>query len=165
MRTRRQARRRAVPRACATSIAGVDPHYTVGPSPAASGRNRAGGACVYRTDTFFYITNDWVSEPDEIVFAANDRCNQENLLAQLHSGCRALTAPCDNLLSNWAYMVMTALAWDLKAWWALWLPEGRGGHREAYRADKQWVLRLEFKRFVQAFVRLPCQIVRTGRRL
>jgi hypothetical protein len=114
---------------------------------------------------FFYITNDWVSEPDEIVFAANDRCDQENLLAQLHSGCRALAAPCDSLLSNWAYMVMTALAWDLKAWWALLLPEGRGRHRAAYRADKWWVLRLEFKRFVQAFVRLPCQVVRTGRRL
>jgi hypothetical protein len=114
---------------------------------------------------FFYITNDWVSEPDAIVFAANDRCDQENLLAQLHGGCRALAAPCDSLLSNWAYMVMTALAWDLKAWWALLLPEGRGRHRVAYRADKLWVLRLEFKRFVQAFVRLPCQVVRTGRRL
>ena len=114
---------------------------------------------------FFYITNDWVSEPDEIVFGANDRCNQENLLAQLHSGCRALTAPVDNLVSNWAYMVMTALAWDLKAWWVLLLPEGRGGHQQTYRADKLWVLRLEFKRFVQAFVRLPCQIVRTGRKL
>jgi hypothetical protein len=114
---------------------------------------------------FFYITNDWVSEADEIVFCANDRCDQENLLAQLHSGCRALKAPLDNLESNWAYMVMTALAWDLKAWWALLLPEGRGGHREVYRADKLWVLRLEFKTFVDAFVRLPCQIVRTGRRL
>jgi len=114
---------------------------------------------------FFYITNDWVSEPDEIVFAANDRCNQENLLAQLHSGCRALTAPCDSLLSNWAYMVMTALAWDLKAWWALQLPEGRGRHQAAYRADKSWVLLLEFERFVQSFVRLPCQIVQTSRRL
>jgi hypothetical protein len=114
---------------------------------------------------FFYITNDWVREPDEIVFGANDRCDQENLLAQLHSGCRALKAPLDNLVSNWAYMVMTALAWDLKAWWALRLPEGRGGHREAYRADKRWVLGLEFKTFVQTFVRLPCQVVRTGRRL
>jgi Transposase DDE domain group 1 len=114
---------------------------------------------------FFYITNDWVSEPDAIVFCANDRCDQENLLAQLHGGCRALKAPVDALVSNGAYMVMTALAWDLKAWWALLLPEGRGGHREAYRADKRWVLRLEFKRFVQAFVRLPCQVVRTGRRL
>ena len=114
---------------------------------------------------FFYITNDWVSEAEEIVFSANDRCDQENVLAQLLGGCRALTAPVDNLESNWAYMVMTALAWDLKAWWALLLPEGQGGHRESYQADKLWVLGLEFKTFVQAFVRLPCQIVRTGRRL
>lgn len=114
---------------------------------------------------FFYLTNDWVSEADEIVFCANDRCDQENLLAQLHGGCRALKAPSDTLESNWAYMVMTALAWDLKAWWALLLPEGRGRHRAAYRADKCWVLGLEFKRFVQAFVCLPCQVVRTGRRL
>jgi Transposase DDE domain group 1 len=114
---------------------------------------------------FFYITNDWVSATAEIVFSANDRCDQENLLSQLHSGCRALTAPVDNLESNWAYMVMTALAWDLKAWWALLMPEGRGRHQESYRADKLWVLGLEFKTFVQAFVGLPCQIVRTGRRL
>jgi hypothetical protein len=114
---------------------------------------------------FFYITNDWVSEAEEIVFLANDRCDQENLIAQLQSGCRALKAPVDNLVSNWAYMVMTTLAWDLKAWWALSLPEGLGRHRESYRADKLWVLRLEFKTFVQAFIRLPCQIVRTGRRL
>ncbi len=113
----------------------------------------------------FYITNDWAAEANEIVFCANDRCDQENLLAQLKSGCRALAAPVDNLESNWAYMVMTALAWDLKAWWALRLPEGVGRHRSAYRADKLWVLGLEFKTFVQAFVRLPCQIVRTGRRL
>jgi hypothetical protein len=114
---------------------------------------------------FFYITNDWASEADEIVFCANGRCDQENVIAQLAGGCRALRAPVDNLDSNWAYMVMTALAWDLKAWWALLLPEGVGRHREPYRADKLWVLGLEFKTFVQAFVRLPCQIVRTGRRL
>jgi hypothetical protein len=45
------------------------------------------------------------------------------------------------------------------------LPEGRGRHREAHRQEKRWVLGLEFKTFVQAFVRLPCQLVRTGRRL
>ena len=114
---------------------------------------------------FFYITNDWESTKAEVVFAANDRCHQENLLAQLHGGCHALRAPVDDLLSNWAYMVMTALAWNLKAWWALQLPEGPGRHREAYGLEKQWVLGLEFKAFVQAFVRLPCQLVRTGRRL
>jgi hypothetical protein len=114
---------------------------------------------------FFYLANDRESEPAELVFSANDRCNQENLLAQLKGGCRALQAPVDNLVSNWAYMVMTALAWDLKAWWALTLPEQPGRWQDKHRSEKQWVLHLEFKTFVQAFVRLPCQVLRTGRRL
>ncbi len=114
---------------------------------------------------FFYITNEWVSEVAEVVFAANDRCDQENLLAQLKGGVRALKAPVDNLESNWAYMVMTALAWNLKAWWALTLPEAPGRWQEQHRTEKRWVLGLEFKTFVQVFVRLPCQIVRTGRKL
>jgi hypothetical protein len=87
------------------------------------------------------------------------------LLAQLKGGVRALKAPVDNLESNWAYMVMTALAWNLKAWWALTLPEAPGRWQEQHRADKHWVLGLEFKTFVQAFVRLPCQILRTGGKL
>jgi hypothetical protein len=114
---------------------------------------------------FFYITNEWVREADELVFEANDRCDQENLLAQLHGGCRALHAPVDNLQSNWAYMVMTALAWNLKAWWALSLPETPARWQEQHRPDKHWLLGLEFKTFVQAFVRQPCQLIRTGRRL
>jgi hypothetical protein len=113
----------------------------------------------------FYLTNDWESEPPALVFSANDRCDQENLLAQLKGGCRALHAPVDDLLSNWAYMVMTALAWDLKAWWALRLPERAGRWQERHRAEKAWVLRQEFKTFVQAFVGMPCQLVRTGGRL
>jgi hypothetical protein len=114
---------------------------------------------------FFYLTNEWVLEADALVFAANDRCDQENLLAQLHGGVRALHAPVDNLESNWAYMVMTALAWNLKAWWALTLPAPPGRWQQQQRADKHWVLRLEFKTFVNAFVRLPCQIIRSGRKL
>jgi hypothetical protein len=125
-----------------------------------------GEQCLFdRIVYFFYITNDWVRDADEIVFAANDRCQQENLLAQLHSGVRALRAPVDNLVSNWAYMVMTALAWDLKAWWALSLPEEPGRWQEKHRIEKRWLLGLEFKTFVNAFVRIPCQIVRTSRRL
>ena len=114
---------------------------------------------------FFYITNDWVSEAEAIVFSANDRCAQENLLAQLSGGVRALQAPVDNLESNWAYMVMTALAWNLKAWWALTLPERPGRWHGKHQAEKRRVLRVEFKTFVNAFMRLPCQIIRTGRKL
>ena len=90
----------------------------------------------------------------EIVFSANDRCHQENLLQQLKNGIHALTAPVDNLESNWAYMVMTSLAWSLKAWAALRLPE-TGRWAEKYRADKLWLLGLEFKAFVQRFCRHP----------
>jgi hypothetical protein len=114
---------------------------------------------------FFYLTNEWVPEPEEIVLGANGRCHQENILAQLLGSVRALTAPVDSLVSNWAYMVMTALAWNLKAWWALTLPERPGRWQAKHRAEKQWVLGLEFKAFKNAFVRLPCQLVRTGRRL
>ena len=56
---------------------------------------------------------------DEVVFSANERCDQENLIAQLKSGVHALTTPVDDLVSNWAYMVMASLAWSLKAWSAL----------------------------------------------
>jgi hypothetical protein len=114
---------------------------------------------------FFYLTNDWVSEPEEIVATANGRCHQENLLAQLHSGVRALRAPVDNLDSNGAYMVMTALAWNLKAWWALLLPEEPGRWRNRHQEEKRRVLGMEFKTFVNAFVRMPCQIIRTSRKL
>jgi hypothetical protein len=113
---------------------------------------------------FFYISNDWAIDAEDVVFEANDRCNQENLIAQLAGGVRALSAPVDNLLSNWAYMVMTGLAWNLKSWWALWLPEdGRWG--EEHRAEKEEVLRMEFKTFLNAFIKIPCQIVRAGRQL
>jgi Transposase DDE domain group 1 len=112
----------------------------------------------------FYITNDWISDAHEIVFSANDRCHQENLLQQLKTGIHALTAPVDNLESNWAYMVMTSLAWSLKAWAALHLPE-TGRWAEKYRAEKLWLLGLEFKAFVNAFVAIPCQLVRQARRL
>jgi hypothetical protein len=114
---------------------------------------------------FFYLTNDRESSAAEIVFLANQRCHQENLHAQLKGGVRALQAPLDNLESNWAYMVMTALAWNLKAWWALWPKDNSGRWSECHRQEQATVLGMEFKTFVNAFMRLPCQIVRTGRRL
>lgn len=113
---------------------------------------------------FFYLTNDRTTEASEVVFLANDRCNQEKLIEQLKNGVRALQMPVDNLVSNWAYMVMASLAWTLKAWFGLLLPEG-GRWKGRYRREKQAVLTMEFKRFVNAFVRVPCQVVRTGRRL
>lgn len=114
---------------------------------------------------FFYLTNDRKASAEEIVFEANGRCNQENLLAQLKGGVRSLTAPVDNLTSNWAYMVMTSLAWNLKAWFALWLPERPGKWVAKHREEKRRVLRMEFKTFVNAFIKVPCQLVKTSRKL
>ena len=113
---------------------------------------------------FFYLTNDRDTPAADLVFLANDRCNQENLIDQLKHGVGATRMPVDTLLSNWAYMVMAALAWTLKAWFALRLPEaGRWAAR--YAAEKTAVLRMEFKTFLHAFMLIPVQVVRTSRRL
>lgn len=113
---------------------------------------------------FFYITNDWKTSRSDIVFTANDRCNQENLIRQLNGGVQSLQMPVDNLASNWSYMVMASLAWSLKAWFALLLPEG-GRFSQKRKEEKRAVLRMEFQTFVNAFIRVPCQVIRTGRRI
>jgi hypothetical protein len=113
---------------------------------------------------FFYLTNDRATAAADVVFLANDRGNQENLIAQLKHGVGATQMPVNTLLGNWAYMVMTALAWTLKAWFALRLPEtGRWAPR--YTAEKAAVLAMEFKTFLQAFMLIPVQVVRASRRL
>jgi hypothetical protein len=113
---------------------------------------------------FFYITNAWEMSNEEVVFGANDRCDQENLLQQLKSGVRSLSAPVDNLLSNWAYMVMASLAWSLKAWAALLLPE-EGRWSEKHAEEKRKLLRMDFATFRRALISVPTQILRTGRKI
>lgn len=112
---------------------------------------------------FFYVTNDRIAPAESIVFDANDRCNQENLIAHLKAA-GILHAPVDGLLSNWAYMVIASLAWSLKAWIALALPDG-GRWAETRRAEKTTLLRMEFRTFLNAMMLIPAQIVRTGRRI
>ena len=113
---------------------------------------------------FFYISNDRESSVEEIVFDANDRCDQENLIQQQKSGVRSLTAPVDTLLSNWAYMVMSSLAWSLKAWSALLLRE-TGRWKDRWRDEKRRLLRMDFATFRNAIINMPAQIVRGGRRI
>jgi hypothetical protein len=113
---------------------------------------------------FFYITNDRTTPASEIVFLANDRCDQENLIAQLKGGVKALAMPVDNLMSNWAYMVMASLAWSLKAWAALLVPV-QGRWAEKHRAEKRSLLRMEFSTFWVAMIGVPCPIVRGARRI
>ena len=113
---------------------------------------------------FFYITNDREMTAEEVVFSANDRCDQENLIAQLKGGVGALKAPVDDLVSNWAYMVMASLGWSLKAWSALLVPVSPR-HRAQHESERRTLLRMEFATYREAFVRMPCQLVRSGRRL
>jgi hypothetical protein len=61
-------------------------------------------------------------------------------------------------------MVMTALAWNLKAWAALRLP-ATGRCKEKYQAEKSWLLGMEFKAFLNVMVTIPCQMVRQARRV
>jgi len=111
---------------------------------------------------FYYLTNDRETPAEELVFLANERCAQEKLIDQLKNGVHAMRMPVNTLLSNWAYMVMASLAWTLKAWFALLLPE-QGRWEEQCAAEKHTVLTMEFRTFQQAFIAMPCQIIRTGR--
>jgi len=118
----------------------------------------------YRNRYFFYVTNDRHLSATKVVFEANGRCNQENLLAQLKSGAPALRAPLDSLESNWAYMLIASLAWSLKAWFALLLPV-IPRWREKHEADRERVLRMDFHSFLQRLILIPAQILSTGRQL
>lgn len=113
---------------------------------------------------FFYITNEMANDmrkdtpktPPQIVAFSNDRCDQENHIEQVKNGVEALRCPTSDLLSNWAYMIIATLAWNLKAWYGLLMPNRTLGWQ---------VVRMEFKRFLSAWMRIPAQVLRTGRRL
>ena len=104
---------------------------------------------------FFYITNRR-DRVEKIVGLANGRCNQENVIEQLKNGVNAMRMPVNDLVSNWAYMVMAALAWNLKAWYGLLVPRRERGLE---------LVKMEFRRFLNAILLLPCQVVRTARRI
>lgn len=105
---------------------------------------------------FFYITNDRDMTPQEVVYFANERCDHENDIEQLKNGVNAMRMPVDDLVSNWAYMVIATLAWNMKAWYGLLTPN--------HSLAKQ-IIRMEFKRFINTFIKIPCLIIKTGRRI
>jgi len=113
---------------------------------------------------FFYVTNEPTMTADQVVDQARQRCNQENLHAQLKSDVRALHAPVNTLAANWAYMTMASLAWSLKAWCALLLPVS-ARWAERHEEQRRKLLTMEFHTFQAAFIDIPAQIVKTGRRV
>ena len=104
---------------------------------------------------FFYITNR-TDKAEKIVGLANGRCDQENVIEQLKNGVNAMRMPVSDLVSNWAYMVIAALAWNLKAWYGLLVPNRERGIE---------LVKMEFRRFLSAVMLLSCQIARTARRV
>jgi hypothetical protein len=92
----------------------------------------------------------------QIVGLANGRCDQENVIEQLKNGVNAMRMPVNDLVSNWAYMVMASLAWNLKAWYGLLTPNRERGLE---------LVKMEFRRFLHAIILIPCQVVRTARRV
>jgi len=114
---------------------------------------------------FFYISNDRTCTAQQIIGQCNDRCDQENLIEQLKNGVKSMRNPLDNLISNWSYMVISSLAWTLKAWCGLLLPAPAGRWHGQHQGQRQAIVKMEFKRFADSLIRLPCQILKAGRRI
>ena len=62
--------------------------------------------------------------------------------------------PLYDLVSNWAYMVIAALAWNIKSWFALMM------HR---KSDRSEYIRMEFRRFIHSIILIPCRVMRRAR--
>ena len=103
---------------------------------------------------FFHVTTRRDLSAAEVVRLANARRDQENVTAQLKSGVNALRVPVYDLVSNWAYMVMAALAWNLKSFFAMMMH---------LKADRRKYVAMEFRRFVGEMILVPCQVIRRDR--
>jgi len=103
---------------------------------------------------FFYITARTDLTASEVVTCANERCDQENVIEQLKNGVNAMRLPVYDLVSNWAYMVMAALAWNIKSWFAMMMHLKR---------DRDMYIRMEFRRFINSIILIPCRVVRRAR--
>jgi len=105
---------------------------------------------------FFYITTRRDLSVSGVVKLANNRCDQENVIEQLKNGVNAMRMPVRDLNSNWAYMIIAALAWNLKAWYGLLMPDVRRGTQ---------ILKMEFRSFLHKIILMPYQIIKSGRKI
>ena len=74
----------------------------------------------------------------------------------MRNGVKALKMPTNDLVSNWAYIVIASLAWTLKSWMGLLMPHKASGYE---------IIRMEFRRFLRLYINVPAQILRKGRQL
>ena len=103
---------------------------------------------------FLHITTRTDLTAEQVVACANERCDRENVIEQLKNGVNAMRVPLYDLVSNWAYMVIAALAWNIKSWFAMMM------HRKQDRNDH---IRMEFRRFLNSVVLIPAMVIRRAR--
>jgi len=103
---------------------------------------------------FFYITNIRDMSAREVLDFIRKRCNHENKVEQLKNGVPAFYAPCSEFHANWAWMIAGALAWNIKSWIGLLFANPSKGRE---------ITRMEFKRFMNNLIFIPCQILKSGR--
>jgi hypothetical protein len=103
---------------------------------------------------FFYITTRDDLSGEDVVRCANQRCDQENVIEELKNGVSALRMPLYDLVSNWAYMVIAALAWNIKSWFAMMMH---------LKHDRLLYIKMEFRRFLHSIILIPCRVVRRAR--
>jgi hypothetical protein len=117
-------------------------------------KSRGEQALIEEIRYFFYITTRTDLTAAEVVACANDRCDQENVIEQLKNGVSALRVPLYDLVSNWAYMVIAALAWNIKSWYAMMLH---------LKADRRAYIAMEMRRFIAHLIVIPAVVTRRAR--
>ena len=105
---------------------------------------------------FFYITNDWMAPTTDLLLFYDERGGQEHLIGQFKNSIPIFHAPTNTLEANEAYMIIASLAWNLKVWYGLLLDEPE---------LQQQIRHMGFKQFLERFIHIPCQILRTGHQL
>lgn len=105
---------------------------------------------------FFYITNIDDMCAHDLLSLIRKRCNHENKIEQLDNGVHALKMPAAEFTANWAYMAIAMLAWNIKSWMGLVIKE---------HDRKQKIINCEFQSFQNWIINIPCQVLRTGRKV
>lgn len=105
---------------------------------------------------FQYITSIEDEEAKKILKLIRKRFNHENKIEQLANGVYAFKMPAKEFNANWAYMVIAAMAWNMKCWLGLLM---NGINTEI--GNK--LISVEFKRFQNWIINIPCQIIKSER--
>lgn len=104
----------------------------------------------------FAITNLKESESStiECLDLIRKRANHENKIEQLESGVFALNMPTKEFYANQAYMMICAMAWNMKSYIGMLCPDKSLGEK---------IISMEFRKFKLYFINIQTQIIKQGR--